>query len=192
MAKGGQHELASKVGRHRKARGPAPVHLWNPALSGDLDMRIAADGTWFYQNGPIRRLALVRLFASVLKREENDYFLVTPVEKWRIAVEDAPFVAVEMDVKDAAGERALYFRTNVDDWVCCGPEHPLRFDAEADTGGLKPYVQVRDDLWAKASRALLYDLVGLGEERQVSGERVFGVASAGAFFVMAPASGMGS
>jgi hypothetical protein len=168
-------------------KGLPPVHLWNPPDCGDIDMRIAADGTWFYQQTPIGRPALVKLFASVLKREGNKYYLVTPVEKCGIAVDDAPFLAVELNIAPDAAGRRLAFRTNVDDWVNCGPEHPLRFEPEMGTGGLKPYLHVRRDLWAKLTRALFYDLVDLGEERELAGERWFGVASAGTFFKIAPA-----
>ena len=168
-------------------KGPPPVHLWNPPFCGDLDMRIAADGTWFYLKTPIGRHALVKLFASVLWREGDKYFLVTPVEKVGITVDDAPFTAVEMRQEGEGAGRALSFRTNVDDWVTCGPEHPLRFEPEPDTDGLKPYLHVRRDLWALVSRALFYDLVELGEERDVDGTRMFGVASAGEFYPMAPA-----
>jgi hypothetical protein len=168
-------------------KGPPPVHLWNPPYCGEIDMRIAADGTWFYQKTPIGRLPLVKLFASVLKREAGHYFLVTPVEKCGIEVEDVPFLAVEMQVYEQSGDSSLRFRTNVDDWVECGPDHPLRFAPEPGTGGLKPYLHVRAELWAKLTRALFYDLVELGEERDVNGESMFGVSSRGAFFAMAPA-----
>jgi len=171
-------------------KGPPPVHLWNPPFCGDLDMRIAADGTWFYLKTPIGRPALVKLFASVLKREEGKYFLVTPVEKVGITVDDAPFLAVEMKIDGAGGARVLSFRTNVDDWVACGPDHVLRFEPEEDTGGLKPYLHVRRDLWALVTRALFYDLVELGEEREVDGKRMFGIASAGEFYAMAPADSL--
>lgn len=168
-------------------KGPPPVHLWNPPFCGDLDMRIAADGTWFYQKTPIGRPALVRLFASVLKREGDKYFLVTPVEKVGITVDDAPFLAVEMTVVDGPRGHVLRFRTNVEEWVAAGQEHALRFEPEAETGGLKPYLHVRRDLWALVTRALFYDLVELGEERTVDGRRMLGVVSDGAFFAMAPA-----
>ena len=171
-------------------KGLPPVHLWNPPFCGDLDMRIATDGTWYYLKTPIGRPALVKLFASVLKREGDRYFLVTPVEKCGITVDDAPFLAVEMRVEGAASGRVLHFRTNVDDWVACGPDHALLFEPEPDTGGLKPYLHVRRNLWAKVTRALFYDLVELGEEREVAGERMFGVASGGEFFVMAPADSL--
>jgi hypothetical protein len=167
-------------------KGPPPVHLWNPPFCGDLDMRIAADGTWFYQKTPIGRPALVRLFASVLKREGDKYFLVTPVEKVGITVDDAPFLAVEMTVEDGPRGHVLRFRTNVDEWVTCGPEHALRFEPEDETGGLKPYLHVRRDLWALVTRALFYDLVDLGKEQTVDGRRMLGVVSDGAFFAMAP------
>jgi hypothetical protein len=175
-------------------RGPPPVHLWNPPYCGEIDMRIAADGTWFYQKTPIGRAALVKLFASVLKREGDRYFLVTPVEKCGITVDEAPFLAVELSVEapdagaeQTSGSRLLRFRTNVDDWVTVGRDHPLRFEPETATGGLKPFLHVRRDLWAKVTRALFYDLVELGEERDVDGRRMFGVASGPEFFAMAPA-----
>jgi hypothetical protein len=178
------------VAREAARKGAPPVHLWNPPFCGDLDMRIASDGTWFYLKTPIGRPALVKLFASVLKREGDRYFLVTPVEKCGIVVEDAPFLAVELKVeRDSAGQ-VLHFRTNVDDWVACGREHALRFEPERETGGLKPYLHVRRDLWAKVTRALFYDLVELGEERDIEGERMFGIASSGEFFAMAPAAGL--
>jgi len=126
--------------------------------------------------------------ASVLKREGDRYFLVTPVEKCGIAVDEAPFLAVELAVENLTqGEQVLRFRTNVDDWVTCGPDNPLRFEPEPATGGLKPFLHVRRNLWAKVTRALFYDLVELGEERDIGGTRMFGVASGSEFFVMAPA-----
>jgi hypothetical protein len=167
-------------------RGPPPVERWNPPFCGDIDMRIAADGTWFYQKTPIGRPALVKLFASVLKREGDKYFLVTPVEKVGIVVEDAPFLAVEMKVEKGG----LAFRTNVDDWIAAGPAHALRFDLDAATGGLKPYLHVRRGLWAKVTRALFYDLVELGEQRALDGKAMFGVASGAEFFAMAEASAL--
>jgi len=183
--KAGLEAIAGQVARAGK--GPPPVHLWDPPFCGDIDMRIAADGTWYYMKTPIGRPALVKLFASVLKREDDKYFLVTPVEKVGIVVEDAPFLAVEMQVEGEPGARRLRFRTNVDEWIVCGKEHALRFDPELATGGLKPYLHVRRNLWAKVTRALFYDLVGLGEERDVDGRRMFGVASAGEFFAIAGA-----
>jgi len=181
--------LETLAGAARKAgsKGPPPVHLWNPPFCGDLDMRIAADGTWFYLKTPIGRPALVRLFASVLWREDDKYFLKTPVEKVGITVDDAPFTAVEMRAEGEGAARALSFRTNVDDWVTVGADHALRFEPEDETGGLKPYLHVRRDLWALVTRALFYDLVELGEEREVDGRRMFGVASGDAFFAMVPA-----
>jgi uncharacterized protein len=193
MAKEGQSRgLETIAGAAKRAgdKGPPPVHLWNPPFCGDLDMRIAPDGTWFYLKTPIGRPALVKLFASVLKREGDKYFLVTPVEKCGIIVEDAPFLAVELKAEQADHGQVLHFRTNVDDWVACGRDHVLRFEPEPETGGLKPYVHVRRNLWAKVTRALFYDLVELGEERDIDGERMFGVMSAGEFFAMAPAASL--
>ena len=167
-------------------KGLPPVHLWNPPFCGDLDMRIASDGTWFYLGTPIGRPALVRLFSTILKREDGKYFLVTPVEKVGIRVDDAPFLAVEMQKLNDERGRLLRFRTNVDDWVACDAAHRLRFEVAAD-GGLTPYLHVRADLWAKVTRAIYYDLVDMGEERMVDGRQMFGVASGGEFFAMADA-----
>jgi uncharacterized protein len=191
MAKEGQSGLEAITGAlsgvAAKSKGPPPVERWNPPFCGDIDMRIAGDGTWFYLKTPIGRQPLVKLFASVLKREAGKYFLVTPVEKVGIQVDDAPFMAVELNVEESAAGRVLSFRTNVDDWVQCGPEHALRFEPQTETGGLKPYLHVRRDLWAKVTRALFFDLVELGEEREVEGRVMFGVTSRGVFFPMAPA-----
>jgi uncharacterized protein len=167
-------------------KGLPPVHLWNPPFCGDIDMRIAGDGTWFYLGTPIGRPALVRLFSTILKREDGKHFLVTPVEKVGIRVDDAPFLAVEMLKENDETGPLLRFRTNVDDWITCDAAHRLRFEAAAD-GGLTPYLYVRADLWAKVTRAVYYDLVDMGEERVVDGRPMFGVASSGEFFAMADA-----
>jgi len=188
MAKEGQFGLDSITGALAQAgRRPPPVELWDPPFCGNLDMRIGADGTWYYVKTPIGRPALVKLFASVLKREGDDYFLVTPVEKCGIQVDDAPFVAVELKLASGAVGQVLNFRTNVDDWIACGSAHELRFDPEPGTGGLKPYLHVRRGLWAKVTRSLFFDLVALGEQRTMADQAMFGVISMGAFFPMAPA-----
>ena len=174
------------IARQESSKGPPPVHLWNPPFCGDLDMRIAADGTWHYLGTPIGRPALVKLFASVLKREGDKYFLVTPVEKVGIIVEEVPFLAVELRVERDGRGHVLHFRTNVGDLVACGPGHALRFASEPKTGGVKPYLHVRRDLWAKLTRPVFYQLVELGEERDVGGTRMFGAASADDFFAIAP------
>jgi hypothetical protein len=150
-------------------------------------MRIAADGTWFYCGSPIGRAPLVKLFASVLRREGDRYALVTPVEKVGIKVDDAPFLAVEMRVDGEADEPRLTFRTNVEDLVTVDSEHPLHFVRDASEG-LKPYVRVREDLWALVKRALVYDLVALGRTERVANEDWFGVRSRGVFFPMCRAS----
>ena len=180
-------ETLTSAARTAGKKGPPPVHLWNPPYCGEIDMRIATDGTWFYQKTPIGRIALVKLFASVLKHEDDRHFLVTPVEKVAITVDDAPFLAVEMEVTERGTGQRLTFRTNVDDVVECSADHALRFEPEAGTGGLKPYLHVRRGLWAKVARPVFYDLVELGEERDVEGRAMFGIASRGAFFPMAPA-----
>jgi uncharacterized protein len=164
----------------RATKGPPPVHLWNPPFCGDIDMRIAQDGTWFYMNSPIGRKPLFQLFASVLRRDGEDYFLVTPVEKCGIKVDDAPFVAIRMVVENPGVDQIIHFETNVDDQVSVSKDHPLRFSEEQGTGGLKPYVLVRANLEALVSRALFYELVQAGT---TEGEW-FGVRSSGTFFPM--------
>ena len=171
----------------RKERRPAPVHLWNPPDCGDIDMRIAADGTWFYGGSPIGRLPLVQLFSSVLRKDGDRYVLVTPVERVGIRVDDAPFLAVEMHVEGEGGDRRLTFRTNVEDVVTVDEQHPLRFERGA-AEGLKPYVRVREDLWALVKRPLFYDIVDLGSTEIWQDEAWFGVRSSRIFFPMCPAS----
>jgi uncharacterized protein len=170
-----------------RGRGAAPVHLWDPPDCGDIDMRIAADGVWHYCGSPIGRAALVQLFASILRKDDDRYVLVTPVEKVGIKVDDAPFTAVEMQVEANRGEPSLTFRTNVDDIVTAGEEHPLRFD-RGPAEGLKPYVRVRGDLWALVKRALFYDLVAMGTTERWRDGLWFGVRSGGVFFPMRPAN----
>ncbi|MFS8035526.1 DUF1285 domain-containing protein [Xanthobacter sp. AM11] len=169
-------------------RGPAPVEAWNPPDCGDLDIRIAADGTWHYMGTPVARPALARLFASVLAREGTRYVLKTPVEKVGIRVDDVPFLAVDMAVEDAADGRTLVFRTNMDDVVRCGPGHDLRFAAGAGPGEWVPYLHVRRGLEARLTRALHLDLMAEGEVRDVAGQPMFGVASGGSFFPVMPAA----
>jgi uncharacterized protein len=172
-----------------RKRGPAPVHLWNPPFCGDIDMRIAGDGTWFYNGSPIGRLPLVQLFASILRRDEDRFVLVTPVERVGIRVDDAPFLAVELIIGDASGEPSLTFRTNIEDFVTVDRDHPLRFE-RGPSAGLKPYVLVRGGLWALVKRALFYDLAALGQTRKWQGEDWFGVASSGIFFPMTRAAAL--
>jgi len=178
--------LTEALGAER-GRGLPPVERWDPPFCGDLDMRIAADGTWSYLGTPIGRPALVKLFSSVLKREGDAYFLVTPVEKVGITVEDAPLQAVDMAVDGEGDRRSIAFRTATDDLVTVGAEHGLRFVKSADDG-VKPYVHVRRGLWARLTRAVSYDLLALGEIREVDGASVFGIAAAGGFHIVAPAS----
>jgi len=174
-------------------RGLPPVHLWHPENCGELDIRIAADGQWFYLGTPIERERLVRLFSTVLRHDEDGrHYLVTPVEKIGIAVDDAPFVAVEMAVDGEGRDQRISLRTNVDDVVSVDGDHPLRFVEQAETGGLKPYVLVRGRLEALLARAVFYDLVALGCTEMREGEEMFGVWSAGEFFAMAPAAAIGA
>ena len=168
-------------------RGPPPVETWNPPECGAVDIRIAADGTWFHDGTPIRRPKMVKLFASILRREpDGTTVLVTPVERVSITVEDAAFVAVEMAVDGEGDARRISFRTNVDDLVPVDAEHGLRFSA-GEAGALKPYLHVRRGLWALVTRALTYDLVALAEEREIEGVPWLGIAAGGRFHPIAPA-----
>lgn len=176
--------LAALISRASRAgKGPAPVERWNPDFCGDLDMEIRADGTWFYLGTPIGRMPLVQLFSTVLRKDaDGRTYLVTPVEKVGIRVEDAPFVAVEVNAGGVGADRALTFRTNVGDVVEAGPEHRLRFVDEPETGGLKPYLHVRGRLEALVARAVMYELVELGEEIAIDGRMMFAVRSRGEVF----------
>lgn len=169
--------------------GYPPVDSWNPPYCGDIGMRIAADGTWFYQGSPIGRKPLVRLFSSVLRKDaDGRTYLVTPVEKVDIAVDDAHFLAVEMWAEGLGRQQLLTFRTHVDDIVRCDRDHPLRFGVDPRSGGLKPYLAVRGRLEALLVRARYYDLVELAVVEPIDGVDQFGVWSGASFFAMAPAS----
>ncbi|MEO1112893.1 MAG: DUF1285 domain-containing protein [Pseudomonadota bacterium] len=168
-----------------KDKSLPPVDKWNPPFCGDLDIRIARDGTWFYLGSPIGRLPLVKLFASVLRRDADDkHYLVTPVEKIGITVDDAPFLAVEMAMTGTGEDQELTLRTNLGELVTVDGEHPLRFEKETDSGGLKPYVLVRGRLEALFTRALMYQLAELIVERDGPGGRETGIWSDGCFFAI--------
>jgi hypothetical protein len=172
-------QALAEAAKEACSRGPAPVETWNPAHCGAIDIVIKADGEWRYNGSPIVRPALVKLFSTVLRRDPDGFVLVTPAEKLSITVEDAPFVAVEVASDGEGSERRLRFRTNVDEIVDAGPDHPLRF-REAEDGGFMPYVRVRGELWALVARSAVYDLVELAEEK----DGALGVWSGGAFFPM--------
>jgi uncharacterized protein len=162
-----------------------PREAQEPELCGDIDLRIARDGTWFYHGSPIGRKPMVKLFATVLRREaDGDYWLVTPVERCRIRVDDAPFTAVEMTATGRGPTQVLTFRTNVDDNVIAGPSNPIRVVTDSMSGEPSPYVQVRGNLEALIVRAVFYDLVDLAVEHEQDGKRVTGVWSGGEFFVI--------
>ncbi len=166
--------------KHADPKGPAPVELWNPPYCGDIGLAISRDGGWHYQGSPIQRPALVKLFARVLRGDEDGrFYLVTPAEKVDVAVADAPFLAVEMQVEGVGRQQSLLFRTNVDDVVICGGDHPLRFAVGDPDLGLKPYIHVRGRLEALVTRAVTYDLVELATE---GGDGAPGLWSGGAFF----------
>ncbi|MGJ8603141.1 MAG: DUF1285 domain-containing protein [Marivita sp.] len=177
--------IAASV-RATKSKGSPPVHLWNPPFCGDLDMRIARDGTWFYLGTPIGRAPLVKLFSSILRKDGEKYFLVTPVEKVGITVDDAPFVATDFDVTGAGTAQVLTFTTHVGDTAVAGPEHPIRVDRDPETGEPSPYVLVRANLEALIDRKSFYRLVDCGAHHDVDGQSWFGVWSSGQFFSIIP------
>lgn len=164
------------------SQASAPVERWNPPYCGDIGLAIRRDGTWQYRHSPINRSSLVKVFARVLRKDDDGRtYLVTPVEKVDVRVEDAPFLAVEMDVEQPGPGQVVVFRTNVDDVVRLGPQNPIRFEAERATGGLKPYVLVRGRLEALVTRALVADLVQHMVEQD---DGSFGLFSGGLFWAV--------
>lgn len=174
--------LADAAAAASKGKGLPPVHSWNPPFCGDIDMRIARDGTWFHEGTPIGRPALVRLFSTILKREGDKYFLVTPVEKVGITVDDAPFVAVDFRAEGQGTAQRLTFVTNVGDETMAGPDNLLRVERNPETGEPAPYIHVRAGLEALIDRKSFYRLVELGTHAEHAGASWFGVWSAGRFF----------
>ena len=179
--------LAAAAKAASKERGLPPVHLWNPPFCGDIDMRIARDGTWYYLGTPIGRAPLVKLFSSILKREGDSYFLVTPVEKVGIKVDDAPFLAVDFEVEGTGKDQRLTFVTKTEDRAAAGPGHPLRVE-RGDDGEPSPYILIRSDLWALIDRKSFYRLVDLGCHEAHEGDSWFGLWSGGVFFPVIPSS----
>lgn len=159
-----------------------PVEKWHPELSGDMDMRIARDGTWYHEGDPIKRESLVKLFSSILIREGDDYYLKTPVEKWRIQVEDAPFVVVGVSVENPGSHQALAFTTNVGSTVVLNPENPLWVHVAAASGEPAPYIRVRNNLNGLINRNVYYELAELAVEQELQGASRFGVWSMGGFY----------
>lgn len=177
--------IASAV-RRAAPRGLPPVEKWNPPFCGDLDMRIARDGTWYYLGTPIGRKPLVKLFSSIIKKEGDDYFLVTPVEKIGITVEDAPFVAVDFTVQGDGQDANITFTTQVGDQATAGADHMIRITRDPETGEPSPYVNIRRNLDALIDRKSFYRLVDIGVAHSVEGEDWFGIWSGGVFFPFIP------
>lgn len=177
----GLEALVARAGGAKK--GLPPVEKWNPEFCGDLDMEIRGDGTWFYMGTPIGRHSLVKLFSTVLRKDEDGKtYLVTPVERIGIRVEDAHFIAVEMNAAQIEGEQVITLRTNVDDIVEVGPENPMRFVTVKENDGVKPYVLVRGRLEALLARPVMYELIAHGEEIEVDGKLMFAIRSKGEVF----------
>ena len=176
--------LADMIARARpQGKGMPPVESWEPAFCGDIDMEIKRDGTWFYLGTPIGRPAMVELFSSVLRKDaDGKTYLVTPVEKLGIRVEDAHFIGVELDVSGQGDAQVLTLRTHVGDVVEIGPNHVMRFVIEPKFGGLKPYIHVRGRLEALTSRPVMHQLMALGEEIEIDGQMMFALRSRGVVF----------
>ena len=183
---GNMTETLAAAARKAGKKGPPPVHLWNPDFCGDLDMRIARDGTWFYLGTPIGRHELVKLFSSIIRKDGDDYFLVTPVEKVGITVDDAPFVAIDFEPSGTGRDQVLTFTTNVGDETSAGPDAPIRVVRDPDTGEPSPYVLVRTNLEALIDRKSFYRLIDLGAHEDQDGESWFGLWSGGTFFPIIP------
>ena len=182
---------AESIAASAKAAGKGglpPVHLWNPEFCGDLDMRIARDGTWFYLGTPIGRKELVRLFSTIIRKDGDDYFLVTPVEKVGITVDDAPFVAVDFEISNPGPEQTLTFETNVGDFATAGPNNPIRVVRDPDSGEPSPYVLIRTNLEALIDRKSFYRLVDIGSHQDHEGTSWFGLCSSGQFFPIIPSA----
>ncbi len=177
-------EGIAAAAKSAKGRGLPPVHLWNPEFCGDLDMRIARDGTWFYLGTPIGRAELVRLFSTILKVEDGKYYLVTPVEKVGITVDDAPFVAVDFESTGEGRDQVLTFTTNVGDMSVAGPDNPIRVERDPETGEPSPYVHIRAGLEALIDRKSFYRLVDIGAHQ----DGWFGLWSGGQFFGVIPSA----
>ncbi len=176
--------IAAAAKAAQKGRGLPPVDKWNPEFCGDLDMRIARDGTWFYLGTPIGRTEMVRLFSTILRKDGDDYFLVTPVEKVGITVDDAPFVAVDFEVAGSGIDQSLTFLTNVGDSTVAGPDAPIRVTRDPETGEPSPYILVRANLEALIDRKSFYRLVEIGTHH----EDWFGLWSGGNFFGLIPSA----
>lgn len=172
----------AEAARKAAGKGLPPVEKWDPPFCGDLDMRIARDGTWFYLGTPIGRFGLVKLFSSILRKDGDAYFLVTPVEKVGITVEDAPFVALDFEAEGEGRAQVLTFRTHVDDVTVAGPDKPIRVERDPETGEPAPYVLVRANLEALIDRKSFYRLVELGDHH----DGWFGLWSSGTFFPVIP------
>ena len=181
-------ESLAKSATAAQTRGLPPVHLWNPPDCGDLDMRIARDGTWFYLGTPIGRPELVKLFSTILRKDGDRYVLVTPVEKVGITVDDAPFVAVDFETRGEGAAQVLTFETNLGDKTTAGPDVPIRVERDPETGEPSPYVLVRAELEALIDRKSFYRLVEIGAHHDVDGESWFGLWSSGQFFPIIPSA----
>jgi len=182
--------IATAARMAAKSGGLPPVHLWNPEHCGALDIRIARDGLWYYLGTPIGRPELVRLFSTILRRDGDDYYLVTPGEKVLITVDDAPFVAIDFSVSGEGRDQGITFTTNVGDSATAGPDHPIRVTRDPDTGEPSPYIMIRAGLEALIDRKSFYRLADIGTTAPVDGTDWFGLWSGGVFFALIPAAEM--
>ena len=175
--------LADQVKAAAEGASLPPIEKWNPELSGDIDIRIARDGNWYHEGELIQREAIPRLFSTILRREDDgEYYLVTPVEKWRIQVEDAPLLAHGLEVKGEGAEQVITLATNMDETLEIGEQHPLHVGSYSETGEPRPVIQVRHGVEARLVTSAFYDLAELAEETEAAGKTVYGVLSHGKFW----------
>lgn len=179
--------IANVVAGEQRAKGLPPLDQWHPKLSGDMELTITRDGQWIYQGEPIAREATVRLFTTILRREEGGhYYLVTPVEKWRIRVEDTPLLAHSLAARGEGEQQVISVTTNAGETLEVGPEHPLEVGSYEQSGEPRPVIQVRHGVEARLVTSAFYDLADLAEERELAGKRVYGVTSHKKFWEIGP------
>lgn len=167
--------------------GQRPVEKWNPDYCGEMDMVIKADGSWWHEGSPLTRRGLIDLFASILRKNaDGETYLVTPVEKIKIAVERAPFVAVRVDIEGEGKSQRIFFTTNLDDVVEAGPENPIRVETDPETLEPAPFVTIRGRLEASLKRSVFYELVEHAVERDTDEGKQLGIWAGGEFFPLGP------
>lgn len=176
------NSIAEAIEAADRGHGLPPVQQWDPPSCGSIDIRISVNGTWYHEGCEIRKPRLIRLFSTILRKENDSFFLVTPNEKLEIVVEDAPFLAIDLDIEGTGLDQNLTFTTSLGDRATAGLDNPLRVVMLSPNQAPSPYVLIRDALEAKIDRKCFYRMVEAGQQKIISGEQWFGVASGGHFF----------